>query len=268
MMNQLVLRYGLVFSLVVLLGSVRPPNLSAGGQSHCDASLTQLTNNPLGYRDRGDRCEGIYVEQVGSTTLLVASLTESFEEYKTGSGKALDIEWDKPPADGNVRVRAQALKRRLYYRMDTAQPSGRTSYHWPTDILASLKILKNDLGVVALTRYSVGQRDRDVYLPLRIKQAGQVGQATRTGSYKLVLLPGVELEEIFVSLASIGADGHPKKFFKDGEKLGYGYYPAERGVEIPIIGLKEAGTYYLEIGARLRSGGTSTIELWLYYQKG
>ncbi len=266
-MNQLVLRYGLVFSLVVLLGGGCPSNLSAGSQSHCDASLTQLTNNPLGYRDRGDRCEGIYIEKVGSTTLLVASLTEYFEEYKIGSGKALDIEWDKPPGNGNVSVRAQALKRHLYYRMDTAQASGRASYHWPTDILASLNIIKNDLGVVALTRYSVGQRERDVYLPLRIHQAGQVGQAARTGSYKLILLPGVELEEVFVSLASIGADGRPKKFFKDGEKLGYGYYPAERGIEIPITGLKETGTYYLEIGARLRSGGASTIELWLYYPK-
>jgi hypothetical protein len=215
MMNQLVLRSGLVFSLVFLLSGGFPSNLSAGGQRHCDESLTQLTNHPLGYRDRGDRCEGIYIGKIASTTLLVASLTESFEEYKTASDKPLDIDWDKPPGNGNenVRVRAQGLIRHLYYRMDTAQPSGRGSYRWPTDILASLNIVKDDLGIVALTRYSVGQRERDVYLPLRIKQAGQAGQAgqaTRTGSYNLVLLPGVELDEVFISLASIGADGRPK----------------------------------------------------------
>src|SRR5262249_51163059 len=99
-------------------------------------------------------------------------------------------------------------------------------------------------------------------IPLRISQEAK---AIRSGGYKLLLLPGVELTEIFISLASTGASGRPKTFIRDGEALGYGYYPAERGLEIPISGLKEPGIYYMEIGAKLRSGGTSTVELWFYH---
>jgi hypothetical protein len=146
--------------------------------------------------------------------------------------------------------------------MDTVLPPGSTSYVWSSGVLSSLNVARNDLGIVGLTQYSVGQRDLDVYIPLRVSKEGKT---IRTGRYNLVLLPGVELAEIFISLASTRSDGQPEKFIKDGEKLGYGYYPAERAIEIPISGLTRAGLYYLEIGATLRSGGVSTVELWFYH---
>jgi hypothetical protein len=56
--------------------------LVSAQQSPCDPNLTQLGQNPQGYRLRGDRCEGIYIQPVsGSTTLLVASFTEFFEDF-------------------------------------------------------------------------------------------------------------------------------------------------------------------------------------------
>lgn len=234
-------------------------------QNHCDPSLPLHTDSPLSYRNQGSRCEGIYIKEVGSTTLLIVSLIESFEEYDLTSSKALIIEWDKPSVNSPVHLRAQGLKRRLYYRMDSYQPLESRSYSWPIDVLSSIKVLKKDIGVVGVTEYSQGQKKQVVYLPLRISQTSK---ALRTNNYKLVLLPGVELTEVFISIARMGTDWHQEKFIKEGEKLGYGYYPAERGIEIPISGLKETGIYYLEIGATLRSGGTSTIELLFYYPNG
>lgn len=260
-MNQCVL--ALIATLMLSLSRELLADLSA--QGHCDPSLPQRTDTPLGYRDRGNRCEGIYVKQVGSTMLLVASFTESFADYTLEAGKPLQLEWDLPPGQSPVRLRAQGLKRRLYYRMDTSQPPGNKSYSWAVNVLASLNIRKPDIGVVGLTRYRVGQTEREVYLPLRISQAGR---PIRTGRYTLILLPGVELAEVFVSLAPTGADGQPGKFIRDGEKLGYGYYPAERGVAIPLSGLPQAGIYYLEIGAALSSGGTTTVQLWFYHPNG
>ncbi len=128
-----------------------------------------------------------------------------------------------------------------------------------------MNIPNGDLGLVALSKVSWGKLERDVYLPLRVRQSAK---PSRTGSYKFVVIPGVELSEVFLTLAAQGADGQPKTFLKESEKLGYGYYPAERGLEIPIAGLKQAGFYYLQIGATLRGGGTSTIELWFYADAG
>jgi hypothetical protein len=218
----------------------------------------------LGYRDRGGRCEGIYIKEVGSTALLVASFTESFENYQVQSGQPLQVEWDNPPDAGPVRLRAQSLRRRLYYRMDSEQPAGSASFRWPSDVLASLNILKNDVGLVGTTRMTLGQTTRDVLVPLRIRQQSA---PVRTGRYRLVLLPGAELQEVFISLAKPGPNGLPKVFIKDGVKLGYGFYPAERGIEIPIEGLTEAGAYYLSIGAAFRNGEASTVEVWFYQAK-
>jgi hypothetical protein len=230
-------------------------------QSNCDSSLIQMSTGPLGYRDRGDRCEGTYIKQVGSTTLLVASFTELFDQYDAKSGKPLQIEWDNLANKTGVHIRALGVKQKLYYRMDSFRPAGTTSYSWSTSILASLNILKKDIGVIGTTRHAIGQVQRDVHLPLRITQQTN---AVRGGMYNLVLLPGVELSEIYVSIAPVGPDGRPQKFIRDNEKLGYGYYPAERIIEVPISGLNSTSIYYMEIGAALRSGGISTLELWFY----
>jgi hypothetical protein len=230
----------------------------------CDPSLPQV-NTPLGYHDRGDRCEGVYVKEVSSTTLTVRSLTDGFESYDLKSAEPLVVEWARPPGKANVRLRAQSLRRRVYYRMDAVEPPEKTAFKWSPDVLASVNIPSGELGVLAITKFTWDKLERDVYLPVRVQQSRK---AVRTGAYKLVLVPGVELTEVFVTLAAAGADGQPKTFLKEGEKLGYGYYPAERALEIPIVGLKRSGVYYMQIGATMRGGGTSTIELWFYADSG
>lgn len=240
-----------------------PVHLAA--QSSCDPALAKLSNGELGYRDRGNRCEGLYIKEVGSTSLQIASFTESFGPLNTKSGKPLLIEWDKPPGNNTVRLRAQGIKHKLYYRMDSFQPKENTSFNWSTNILASLHIQKSDIGIIGTSQYTAGSLQKDLYIPLRITQEGQVAHSD---TCNLVLQPGVELKEVYISLAPLQADGHQGKFIKDGEKLGYGYYPAERSITIPVSGLKGSGIYYLEIGAELRNGGTSTLEIWFYHSKG
>jgi hypothetical protein len=122
--------------------------VSGAQEGPCDSQLKPLAGDPNGYRVRGDRCEGIYIKDVaGSANLLVASFTESFEDYDPASGTDLLIDW-KAPERGEVRLRAYALRRRLHYCMDTLRPGARTSYVWPSGLLNALSIAKQDLGVV------------------------------------------------------------------------------------------------------------------------
>jgi hypothetical protein len=230
-------------------------------QENCDPSLLKNTASPLGYKDRGGRCEGLYINQVGATTLLVVSFTESFASFNLQTDSSLRVTWDPPPGNGGFRIRAQGIRRRLYYRMDTYQPPLKRSFTWPLAILSSLNILRSDLGVVGTVQVMVGQTLRDVYIPLRILQHGE---SKHIPSYVLGLLPGVELTEVYISLSKVGSDGQPAKLIRDGEKLGYGYYPSERSIDIPVTGLTETGIYYMEIGATLKNGGTTTVSCWFY----
>jgi hypothetical protein len=243
--------------LCFLPGSLWNPLL---GQGTCDPALPGIKGSTLGYRDRGDRCEGLYVNPVSNTTLFVASFIESFENYEL-AGNTLLVEWDKPPAEKEIHLRAQGIKPRLYYRMDAYRSGANTFFAWPAGILASLNIRRNDIGLTGRVKLPVGKTERWVYLPLRIRAQGE---AKRNASYKLIVIPGVQLTEMYITLASVGTDGNPDQFLKTEEVLGYGYYPAERAVEILIATPKNKGLYYVKIGAKLKSGGTKAIEFWFY----
>lgn len=246
-------------SLILYVASLSKPTIVQ--ESHCEPHLRQASSDPYGYRLRGDRCEGIYIKDVASTTLLVASLTESVEDLNPASGQSLLVEWTALGSE-SIRLRAYSLIHRLYYQMDSLRPAGRTSYIWPMDLLAALNFRKNDLGIVAWTSYQVGNTKREVYLPLRIRRQAAAGKSR---GYQLVLLPGIELTEVFISLAPVKKDESLGAFFIKDKALGYGYYPAERGVTITIPELKMPGIYYLEIGATLRAGGSSSAKVWFYH---
>ena len=91
-----------------------------------------IRDSPQGYRLRGDRCEGIYAQPVsGSSTLLVASFTEAFEDFNPSSQDKLSIEWPSF-AKTPIRLRAYALREKFYYQMDTVVAADKAPYLWPT----------------------------------------------------------------------------------------------------------------------------------------
>ena len=237
-----------------------PPSVALAQSSPCDPHLLQPTQNPYSYRLRGDRCEGIYIQEVSGAPLLIASWTVAFSDYDLASDQPIVLEWGAFSNDGMVHLRAQALRRRLYYRMDALRPPSSKSYTWPFDLVSALRISKPELGITGITRGAIEGVERDVYLPLRVSQGAK---PAGVGRYQLVLLPGVELKELFLTLTALTGD--KPTVVKDGEAVGYGYYPAERPIEIPISVMQGRGFYHLEIGATLRSSGASATELWFYH---
>lgn len=235
--------------------------LVAGAQAEsnpCDPLLIQPPNNPYGYRLRGDRCEGIYVEQVGGEDLSIASWTESFQTYDLTSNRPLQLEWDSADKT-EVHLIAHALRRRLYYRMDAISQAGMQSYRWKNDLLASLGINSDELGVLAAANQRTGDTTHLVYLPLRIAQTGRPVHANQ---YDLVVVPGEEAREMYVSITAETHGDHAP--LKKDEPLGFGYYPAGRAVKIPITRPASPGIYRVKIAATFRSGAVSTTELWFY----
>src|ERR1700752_3824995 len=73
------------------------PCLVAAPQNPFDPNLKEIVQNPQGYQVRGDRCEGLYVQPVsGTSSLLVASFTEYFEDFDPSSIDKLSLEWSYP----------------------------------------------------------------------------------------------------------------------------------------------------------------------------
>jgi hypothetical protein len=247
----MVLRHVAAFCLV----SSAIASALAAGPPQCDRYLPVSMDNPFGYRLRGDRCEGIYIQPVTVTPLFVASFGQiNLPELLTANAELL-IEW--APAGGEVRLRATSSKPKAYYRMDSRQPANARSYRWPADVLTALKLSTKDIGVVAWTEEKSGNTVRDVYRPVRIGRA----PAGRENIYELVLVPGNELSEVFIALSSVRLDGQ-RVPLSDPKPLKYGFYPAGRSIRIPIGPVLKPGTYLVEIGATLRGGGAVSYELW------
>lgn len=222
--------------------------------AHCDADLNPASTNPLGYRLRGDRCEGVYIQDVAATALKLVSFTESYESFDPALDRPLLLEW-MAPSNSPVHIRAQSLRSRLYYRMDSDRSAGSRSFTWPPDVLAALRLGKSELGVLAWTTRRIGTTDRTVFEPLRLRQQG----AATPGPYRLVVVPGVQLEEIFVSVAPLTPNGEPGPYAIDKQPAALGYYPAGRAAAIAVQAPSTAGVYRIDLGATLTQGGTSAL---------
>ena len=226
----------------------------AGQTAHCDADLNPATTNPLGYRLRGDRCEGVYIQDVAATALKLVSFTDSYESFDPALDRPLVVEWAPPPSAA-VHIRAQSLRSRLYYRMDSDRPAGSASFTWSPDVLAALRLGKAELGVLAWTTRRIGSMDRTVFEPLRLRQRN----AATPGPYRLVVVPGVQLEEVFISIAPLTPNGEPGPYAIDKQPAALGYYPAGRAAVIAVQVPSTAGVYRMDLGATLTQGGTSAL---------
>jgi hypothetical protein len=231
----------------------------AAARDPCDPSLLKRANaRPTAYAPRGDRCEGLYVQEVaGGGVLTVVSFTAGFDDFDPRGVGALQLAWPGLEA-AEISIRAQSRRPKLYYRMDTIRPAAPATYAWRTDVLGELNLKRADIGVIAWASRAIGDRQRDVYVPLRIGVTGP--PRVPTAAYTLVLVPGVELDQVFVSVAALDEQGRRVRAEYGPRRLDHGLYPAGRSFTTTIPAPGRRGLYRLELNAVQRNGAASTTD--------
>ena len=243
--------------IFILLGSSAP---AAAQRAACDTNLIRLAGASNGYRDRGTRCEGTYAQTIGGNTLKMVSFTETFLPYRTETRDTMRVEWPATAGD-SVRLRAEALRRREYYRMDAVQ-AGNGSFLWPSRLLVNEGIRGSDVGIVGWTTSRVQGRETELFIPLRVR----IGSSPLTcGVYTVTLLPGQRLDEVTTTLTQMDARGRPGARVRDHTPVGRGPYPAEVAIPFRITRneLPAPGVYLLRVDVRLSGGGTSSLDRYL-----
>jgi hypothetical protein len=233
-----------------------------GADSLCDPSLGDNSKSPMAYRLRGDRCEGIYAQQVSAISVEILSLVASFGPFDPAKDRKLLLAWRAPAgSERDVRLRAFSFKPRIYYRMDTAVPASRGEYRWPTDVLASVELGRDDLGLIAwINLPGSGGSTRQVYLPLR---AG-AGAAKADAGYDISLFPSVRLSEVRLIVSRLDDKGDVAATLQDKE-LGIGYYPAAAPTVFSTGKLGPAGFYRLVVTAVPKSGLSVEQDIEFYH---
>ena len=255
-------------ALCVAALAASPASVAAQG-SPCDPDIERNSKGGiLGYQTRGEHCEGLYATDVAATVMWVASLTETFAEYDLSSTAPLKLSWDA--TGGVVHLRAHSIKRDIYYRMDNPRDAGSEEWDWPTDFLASQQIEKNDIGVLGWTQQTVDGVDYNLFVPVRVTSP-DAGVVAGDGSYELIIVPNVRLEEVYVSLAKVEKVGqHPQaEYIKSHEPLGQRVYATQRPIRIELSGFSETGIYFVEVTATRAAGRPVTMDpMWIYHSGG
>jgi hypothetical protein len=243
------------FALALVLLAATAAGVSA--QSPCDPELLGRGDGPQAYADRGDRCEGVYSREVRGSTLYLVSLTRSFEEYTDRAGDSIFVTWPSRPGDV-VRIRAEGIRRGLYYQMDTRTRGD--AFAWALEVLGPYGIGRSDLGVLGWTTMAVGGTERTVRLPLRVSQTREPAPCEPITA---ILWNTTRLTEVEMSLAPVASTGVIGPPLIDRRPLGHGYYPAQAPVVVRLPPLPDGGLYRLKFDAWWRDR-TTTVEEYFF----
>ena len=172
--------------------------IQTNAQSICeDEILSVARRDSLGYQEReqGVRCEGMYTRREVSASFDLVLFTIGAFQFDWSPDVVLLV---SPPdgLDRGMNVRAQALPRETYYRMD-----GRAPMTWHVgDVLFHEELDDQHVGVFGWIESDVevegrGWGDKWIYVPLSITQAGKQ-PAPDTASIILGLRPQVAIEMV------------------------------------------------------------------------
>jgi hypothetical protein len=232
----------------------------ATAQTFCDPSKPIVEDRSDGYRDRGDRCEGVYARQeVSGGFLQIASFTSGEVAYGLDDG-ALTLAWPAQASDQAVRLRAVSLRRNLHYQMDTRRPSGATSFEWPTDVLVQRRLRPGEIGLRAWTDFAWGRGAKELHLPLAIDR--DTGQAPAT-LYHLIVMPELSLGGLTASLERLEDDDGFATVIAEAD-LG-DFYPAKEAITVELPLPDQPGVYRLRLIATPEGRGPP-VSTFVWFQ--
>jgi len=148
-------------------------SLTAHAQELQCKGLPPLQGSQVGYQKRGDRCEGLYVANVGAHSLAATSFSLGKIHYELSSSARLEV--SAPGQTQPVNVRAVAIPPKTYYRMDAVLHAGE-SMVWPVrDVLLRESLTDTRIGIFAWK----GPEDNKTLVPVRVVSQGTAVTAAR-----------------------------------------------------------------------------------------
>jgi hypothetical protein len=187
-MTQHLISVGPISLILLSVSLLFSPCVGAQTQQ-CD-SLRPLQGSQSQYKNRGNRCEGLYVADIGASKIEILSLTIGEISFLLTKGEELRV--SVPNTTGTVRIRAVARPPKTYYRMDASLAPG-TTLEWPVnDVLLPENISSNRIGIFAF-RDDGNQR---IFIPARIVAKSAHQNLTSQVGVLLAIRPSFDADSI------------------------------------------------------------------------
>jgi len=134
----------------------------AGAASPCDPTLKPVQNPEILSTNRSCRCEGFYSAKVSTGSIDMVGLVQGDFRFSLDPDERVTIT-SPLVTDREVRIRAQGIPIKTYYRMDALiAPEG--EFTWPIgDVVFSAKLRYQNIGVYGW----IGSENERLYVPVR-----------------------------------------------------------------------------------------------------
>jgi hypothetical protein len=214
----------------------------AEAAGECPVEVRADPANPVAYKNRGDRCEGVFRQQVAaSAQLSLIGVHRHAPDFKARSGKDLKIASPPHLQSGTaLSLRILSSRPRQYYRLDANLTSG-AAFLWKRDVIdnSALQLGPNDIKALLCDK-SCSVREPKIY-PVSIVE----DKAPRSEGVSFWFRAAVDLKAIFVSISP--APGQKGSGVEENDILEGRTLPA--GAPASVFAPLKPGTYVLKATA-------------------
>lgn len=236
----------------------------AAQKSACDPGVRPVQEHPLGYRQRGERCEGIYWQPHAADSAIVVLSVAPAPLRTSGPVPAeFDLRWPAniPGAtSAEVQLQATSLRRGLFYRMDALGIIAAGRFRWATDVVSGLGLGADEFAVQARTTVRLGGIHWPVHLPVWVN-----APVSPTGQWMVRLVSNSALYGLAWECLRLDASGMPGVTVARGRLDGP--FRADEALWMPVALPGFSGYCYLEVTgeplAAQRGGKPAALAVFL-----
>jgi hypothetical protein len=230
--------------------SGRAQNAAAPAVAACDSTLQKLAlPGTNGYRNLGDRCEGLHAQQVGGHGPLRLIAIVRADKAKLTNARKLRISWPEAGAD-SITLEARSTRPHVIYSMTMVRPGHHGAYEWLMRKSQTEGLTPLDFAFLAWARQPGVPEAELVHLPLEVSDSS--GQEPG-GDYNIVVIPDRRLQEVLVSVGELGPNRAVTRWIYKDRSLGNRVYQRDAPI-IMSLPRAEAGLLRVTLNAKSTGG--------------
>ncbi len=218
----------------------------------CVLEVDADNSSTIAYQPRGDRCEGVYDQNVANRiNLRIAGYHLDPPVFDPRADDFVRINVAAYVAGGSVELRVVSTRPRDYFQMDTSSIAGDGSFNWQLDVVRQLEepIQPFHTAVTACAADCRGSRlAKATLLPVSFSAA-----ATAETVPIVLAVADVELSRLTATLRQAN------RVIYEDLPVGGSYIPPHKSIRVPIKGA-EPGTATLSLSALTNSRRQDYVE--------
>jgi len=191
---------------------------SALAQDDCNPDIKPASFDELAYKERGDRCEGLFVQKVSATGLRVVAFHKNPAHF---DDNALALNVSVNAQTQNKEMLVTSLRPNQYYRLDAA--FNQDNYSMPLELLRhpQINIKPHELAAVICIK--------DCQSAIPTLAAASFSDENNANPY-IALLANLEIFELSITIK----DEVTGEILHEKEMLGSRTWPAGRPATFPL----------------------------------